>query len=76
MTIPVEMGFMPAAHAVADPEHPGLLRAGPRGAAPYGDDGVEVHRCEAIDGTQDPTASVGLLDTGFDVADLSGSATL
>lgn len=68
----VAMGFMPAAHAIADPDHPGLLRAGPRAGAPYGGESVELHRCEAIDCVQDPAAQPDLQTFGFDVADLSG----
>lgn len=48
---PVRLGFMPAVHAMADPEHPGLLRAGPRAGGPYGGESVEVHTCEATDMT-------------------------
>lgn len=70
-TIPVEMGFMPASNAIADPDHPGLLRAGPRTAAPYATEGVEVHVCEATDRAGDGVAQPTLLDDGFEAADLS-----
>ncbi len=29
--IAVRIGFMPSSHAIADKDHPGLLRAGERG---------------------------------------------
>ena len=34
-TIPVRMGFTSPSAAIDDPDHPGLLRAGPRAAGPY-----------------------------------------
>ena len=75
-TIPVEMGFMPASHAIADPDHPGLLRAGPRTAAPYATEGVEVHVCQATDRAGEGVAQPALLEDGFETADLSGLAAL
>lgn len=75
-TTPVAMGFMPAEHALPDPDHPGLLRAGPRAAAPYGEDGVEVHTCDATDLSQVDAASPDLATFGFDMVDLSGVPAL
>ena len=48
-TYTVELGFLPPDAAIPDAEHPGLLRAGDRATAPYGREGVEVHRCLATD---------------------------
>lgn len=70
-SVDVRLGFLPPAHAVADPDHAGLLRAGPRTAAPYGGESVEQHVCPAVDGSQDETARPSLLDAGFDTVDLS-----
>lgn len=69
--IPVTLGFMPAAHAVPDPDHAGLRRAGPRASAPYGNDSVERHVCPAVDLCQDDTVRPDLRDAGFDTVDLS-----
>lgn len=69
-TYPVELGFTPEALAIPDPDHPGLLRAGPRAAAPYGRSSVEVHLCDATDcdaGDVHPD----LATFGFDTVDLS-----
>ncbi len=48
-TYDVELGFLPDAFAIPDVEHPGLLRVGERGAAPYGGESVEHHDCPATD---------------------------
>jgi len=66
----VELGFLPAVHAIPDPDHPGFLRAGSRAAAPYGDDRVEFHRCEATDGRLDDHDE-DLLRSGFATVSLS-----
>jgi hypothetical protein len=70
-TITVSLGFMPGSKAVPDVEHPGLLRAGPRASAPYGDESVELHSCPATDLGQDGTVQPDLLRFGFDTVDLS-----
>jgi len=75
-TYAVAMGFMPIAQAIADPDHAGLLRAGPRSAAPYGDDRVESHLCAAVDLAASGTDSPDLLELGFDVVDLSALGSL
>lgn len=67
---PVRLGFAPESVAIPDPDHPGLLRAGPRASAPYGNSNVEVHVCEATDcggGDVQPD----LKTFGFDAVDLS-----
>lgn len=71
VTHPVQLGFLPPEQAISDPEHPGLLRAGPRATGPYGGEGVEVHECPATDMTLEGVDAVGLLDAGFDTADLT-----
>ena len=71
-TIAVTMGFVPDSVAVADVDHPGLLRAGPRASAPYGHDNLEQHVCPATDTCQDDAAPPDLLELGFDTVDLSG----
>ncbi len=78
-THPVRLGFMPESQAVADPERPGLRRAGPRAAAPYGDDRVEFHTVPAVDLLhQDPGdlqlhgAGSDEHGAGFDTVDLTG----
>ena len=76
LTYFVELGFMPPSQAMDDPDHPGLLRAGPRAAAPYGDEGVESHICAATDWTQENTPRPDLFDFGFDLVDLSGFEAL
>lgn len=70
-TIDVTLGFMPPSHAIADPEHPGLRRAGPRAGAPYGGESVERHRCAGTDLCRDGSPAPDLLGLGFDVVDLS-----
>lgn len=67
----VELGFLPRSLAMDDPDHPGLLRAGPRAEAPYGGGTVERHRCRASDGTRNGDLEPDLSTVGFDVADLS-----
>lgn len=73
---PVELGFLPPGEAIPDVDHPGLLRAGERGSAPYSGKGVEFHRCSATDGAQSENSDIGLLTTSFDVVDLSSFADL
>src|SRR3954447_6146772 len=70
-TLAVTMGFMPRSAAVADVDHPGLLRAGPRASAPYARENLEPHRCSATDTGQDGTVQPDLLEFGFDSVDLS-----
>lgn len=70
-TVPVTMGFVPASEAIPDPDHPGLLRAGPRAAAPYSRDVLERHVCEASDASVEPAAVPDLLELGFDRVDLT-----
>jgi len=72
----VTLGFMPESLAIADPDHPGLRRAGPRTAAPYAKESVELHRCRATDLSLDDGARPDLLAWGFDMVDLSGLDTL
>ncbi len=62
---------MPSFQAVPDDDHPGLLRAGPRTAAPYSGEGVEFHMCPATDGCQQDVVRPDLLELGFDTVDLS-----
>lgn len=71
-TTTVKLGFLPRSQAVADDDHPGLLRAGPRASGPYGDDRVELHRCAATDASQDDAVRFDLLELGVDTVDLSG----
>lgn len=66
------MGFAPEEVAVPDPDHPGLLRAGPRASAPYGSEHVAFHRCAAVDCTDPSVVQPDLADFGFDTVDLSG----
>ena len=75
-TFPVRLGFMPESHAIADDDHPGLRRAGPRAGAPYGGETVEFHQCPATDLAQDTTIRPTLVDLGFDTADLGGFGEL
>lgn len=75
-TVAVTLGFVPASVAVPDPEHPGLLRAGPRASAPYGHGSIEQHVCTATDSCQDAAVQPDLLDFGFDRVDLSGLEAL
>ncbi len=66
----VTIGFVPSELACPDDDHPGLLRAGPRAAAPYARESVEWHECRATDlcaGAVQPD----LLEHGFDTVDLS-----
>ena len=74
--VPIELGFLPPEQAIEDPDHPGLLRAGQRAAAPYGDDRVEFTTCMATD----LSASVGdvpdLVHHGLDTVDLAGLTSL
>lgn len=70
-TVEVRLGFTPAAAAIADADHPGLLRAGERTAGPYGREAVEHHRCTATDLGADAATSPDLLALGFDVVDLT-----
>lgn len=69
--VPVTLDFAPESIAIADPEHPGLRRAGPRVGAPYGLDTVESHLCPATDLAADDSVRPDLLTHGFDVVDLS-----
>ena len=62
---------MPPSQAIPDPDHPGLLRAGPRSSAPYGSHGIEFHLCPATDMSQDHTVRPDLAEMGFDLMDLS-----
>lgn len=62
---------MPPSQAIPDPDHPGLLRAGPRSSAPYGSHGIEFHLCPATDMSQDDTVRPDLAEMGFDTMDLS-----
>ncbi|MBK6309934.1 MAG: hypothetical protein IPF42_04795 [Candidatus Microthrix sp.] len=75
-TYPVELGFLPDAFATPDVDHPGLLRAGERASAPYGDESVEFHECPATDCDQDGDIGTDLLGAGFDTVDLTPFAAL
>lgn len=68
----VTLGFVPPSVAIPDPDHPGLLRAGERAAAPYGGGTLERHACPAFDGLVDGELRPDLLEVGFDAVDLSG----
>jgi hypothetical protein len=70
-TYPVRMGFTPDSFAIPDPDHPGLLRAGPRAGAPYGKDGVRPQICSATD-LADGSVRPDLAEWGFDTVNLSG----
>ncbi len=70
-TVPVALGFMPKSLAIPDVDHPGLLRAGPRAAAPYGGESIELHTCAATDLCHDGEFRPDLLEHGFDTVDLS-----
>lgn len=70
-TVDVAMGFLPRVHAMADPDHPGLLRAGERASGPYGNDRVERHECPATDCAADGAVQPDLLAFGFEAVDLS-----
>ena len=67
----VRIGFVPASLACADDDHPGLVRAGPRAAAPYARESVEQHVCTATDLCDDDSAAPDLFEFGFDTVDLS-----
>ncbi|MBX3314927.1 MAG: hypothetical protein KF906_11460 [Actinobacteria bacterium] len=75
-TLAVELGFLPEAQAIADSDHPGLLRAGLRAGAPYGGRAVELHTCDAVDGLRSDAIRPDLREAGFDVADLAGADAL
>jgi hypothetical protein len=75
-TYPVELGFLPSAFAVPDDEHPGLLRVGGRGSAPYGGKSVEHHECPATDCLHNDGIGTDLLAAGFDTVDLAPFADL
>lgn len=75
-TYGVELGFTPASEAFPDLERPPLLRARPRAATPYGDEGIEYHVCDATDWGQDETVRPDLLTLGFDQVDLTEHAAL
>lgn len=70
-TIPVTLGFVPSSVAVADGDRPGLLRAGPRAAAPYARESVEQHVVPATDTCRRDAVRPDLLEFGFDTVDLS-----
>jgi hypothetical protein len=70
VTYPVRLGFAPESVAIPDPDHPGLLRAGPRASAPYGSSNIEVHVCDATD-CVDGNVQPDLKTLGFDTVDLS-----
>ncbi|MGI9577477.1 MAG: hypothetical protein ACR2OH_04720, partial [Microthrixaceae bacterium] len=70
-TIDVKIGFMPSSNAIADEDHPGLLRAGERASAPYVGDNVDFHTCTAVDLCTDDGGDPDLIDSGFDTVDLS-----
>ncbi len=71
VTYELTMGFLPESVAIADPERPGLLRAGSRAGAPYGGEWVEARQFRATDLVQDSTYVADLCDGGFDTVDLS-----
>lgn len=66
----VVLGFLPPSFAVPDPAHPGLMRAGERASAPYGEGTVELHRCRATDLLAPDAPIPDLLEFGFDTIDL------
>jgi len=70
VTYPMQLGFAPESVAIPDPDHPGLLRAGPRASAPYGSSNIEVHVCDATD-CVDGNVQPDLKTFGFDTVDLS-----
>lgn len=67
----VVMGFLPPSFAVPDPDHPGLMRAGERASAPYGEGTVELRSCRATDLAAPGAPTPDLLEFGFDTIDLS-----
>jgi hypothetical protein len=74
-TYPVRLGFAPESVAIPDPDHPGLLRAGPRASAPYGNSNIEVHVCQATD-CGEGRVQPDLKTFGFDTVDLSALDSL
>jgi hypothetical protein len=70
-TYALELGFTPGSQAFPDPDRPPLLRARPRAATPYGDDGLDVHLCDATDWAQDDSVRPDLTTFGFDLVDLT-----
>ena len=75
-TYPLRLGFTPESLAIADPERPGLRRAGPRASAPYGGESVEFHVCPAADVIGGPAEPPDLLGCGFDTVDLTSLPVL
>ncbi len=75
VTYPVRLGFAPTSVAIPDPDHPGLLRAGPRAGAPYGSSNIEVHVCDATD-CLDSNIQPDVRTFGFDTVDLSALDSL
>jgi hypothetical protein len=71
-THPIRLGFMPESQAIDDPDRPGLRRAGPRAAAPYGDERVEFHQVPAVDLLRADPGDLDLHGAGFDSVDLTG----
>lgn len=67
----VVMGFLPRSFAVPDADHPGLMRAGERASAPYGEGTVDLQRCRATDLAAPDAPAPDLVESGFDVIDLS-----
>jgi hypothetical protein len=74
-TYTVDLGFIPASQAVPDEERPPLLRARPRAATPYGEEGIEVRACEATDWSQ-AEVDLDLFTLGFDEVDLTADRDL
>jgi hypothetical protein len=72
----VQLGFTPDAQAIDDPDHPGLLRAGPRTSAPYVGEGLVTHDCPAIDMSVAGSVQPDLATFGFDTVDPSGLSQL
>ena len=70
-TYPVRLGFAPASVAIPDPDHPGLLRAGPRAGTPYGHKNIEVHLCAATDCLAEDAVRPDLPAFGFDTVELA-----
>lgn len=75
-TYRVQLGFTPDCQAIDDPDHPGLLRAGPRTSAPYVGEGLVSHDCPAVDMGVSGSVQPDLATFGFDTVDLSGLSTL
>jgi hypothetical protein len=76
VTYPVQLGFTPDSQAIDDPDHPGLLRAGPRTSGPYVGEGLEIRGCPATDMSVAGSVQPDLATFGFDTVDLSGRAEL